>query len=71
MKRTRKTFSVDEILTVLQNVDEGQSDGGEVSDFEFTSESDEDTVIEPDTAPLSARRRRPPSSSSTASESGK
>ncbi|KAK7893686.1 hypothetical protein WMY93_022838 [Mugilogobius chulae] len=72
MKRVRKLFSAEEALALFQNIAEGESDGGEISDFEADwSEEDTDSDYEPHPSSAAPTRKRPAPPRSTASETGR
>ncbi|KAK7933433.1 hypothetical protein WMY93_004329 [Mugilogobius chulae] len=71
MKRVRKLFSAEEALALFQNIAEGESDGGEISDFEADwSEEDTDSDYEPHPSSAAPARKRPAPPRSSASETG-
>ncbi|KAK7896637.1 hypothetical protein WMY93_021962 [Mugilogobius chulae] len=54
MKRTRETLSVAQALALFHELNEGESDGGELSDFNLDS-SDEDDYLDKDWEPAAQR----------------
>ncbi|KAK7904327.1 hypothetical protein WMY93_016934 [Mugilogobius chulae] len=54
MKRTRETLSVAQALALFHELNEGESDGGELSDFNLDS-SDEDDYLDKDWEPAARR----------------
>lgn len=70
MKR-RRAYTVEEALRLLQNIDEDQSDGGEVSEFEAESDSGDDSDYEPGINPPPPARRAEAAPATASSATGK